>query len=319
MPPNKQLNARVLNLINYIKQNSTLNEEVLKSSSIVAGYTEAEFNEAWTSVEGNLNQASGTETVTQKSLPLKLIISVVLLVVVIAVGIVGYLFLLKRPASISSDIKTQANQFASVLETPTTTPAINSVDNPLRGFLEVFKAVDYKVTTHGKFNLTLQPAEVTADLDGMAFYFKKGQAKRYDYTFSGQPAYVVFSGENYYLLSPTDKSYLLFNKQDGEQFYSSVINAFPLLELFNNLDVSWAKVGENEWQSTSKLKYIIFPSKETDFIIKISSDQKSKLINSMSIKFKESDLWQTVNFTYEELSNLDSLLAISPDYKKKEF
>lgn len=312
MPPGNQ---RVLSLVNYIKQNSSVQLDVLKSSSIIAGYTEAEFQEALNIISGNQNQASTPQPVVKQGLPLKIIIGA-LLILVLTISGVSYLTL-RKPTLKTSTAQTQASQQPVASENPDNLSNENLLEEPNRS-LSILKTADYKVTTHGKF-VPSGPDKFSAELDGMVFYLKNGAVNRVDYKIDGQDAYAIFFGESGYVLSPSNKSYYDFTPEDWGDLYWGMMNGFPLSQYMDNQTLVWVNVGANEWQSKSKLKPI-FLSDESEYIVKLTIDPKNNLVNFMSIKLNQAEPWQTVSFTYEKLAAgvLDSLLVVPPDYQKKQ-
>ncbi len=335
VPPENQ---RIASLVDYLKQNSSVQVEALKSASIAAGYTEAEFVEAQAIISGHQNQATVPPTIAKKGLPLKIIIALILLILILVAGVVGYFLLFKN--------NTLTTKTAS-LKSPEITPEILSPEkgNLFENFSAYLKSKNLKITVSGSLENKNRANLIALELEGEIFYLKKGELVRLDAFVnectdsncdgprSKKEITKLLLPDGVYVLLPEKKLFQNTTKPIaalGLPINDVLIDlkySFPLFQLIESkpdwqqlkepklIQSDWRQTGKQEWESETIFRFNEIETVNRDPISsKVVFSHNYETVESLSIKYSEEASWQTLNFTYENIDNLDNLLTIPKDY-----
>lgn len=335
MPPENQ---RIASLVGYLQQNSSVQVEALRSASIAAGYTEAEFTEAQAIISSHQNQAPVPPTVAKKGLPLKIIIALILLILILVAGVVGYFLLFKN--------NTLTTKTAS-LQSPEITPVFLSPekDKLFDNFSAYLKSKNLKITVSGSLENKNRQNITALELEDGIFYLKKGELVRLDAFINDctdsncdgpkvkMETIQLLLPDGIYALLPEKKSFANTTKPAsslGLPINDALIYfkySFPLFQLIEGrpdwqqpkepklIQSDWRQIGKLEWESETIFRFNEIETVTRDPIqTKIIFSNNYETIETLSIKYPDEASWQTLNFAYESIDDLDNLLIIPKDY-----
>lgn len=270
----------------------------------------------------NGSTSQGVQDNKGKISDIALILIPFLLVCLIGIGIGGALLSQKITPKTTTDTTATINPKSF----PTIQPTTSVLENdPMKIFFSTLSAADYKIATTGKLTNAKQAGGGTEsssiDLNNGIIYVQKGSVVRVDKTDPAKPETGFIMGDKVYALQPTKKTYVISSITDSiGQFYASGIrSSLPLISLADDSKkglVTWQKSGDNEWQADWKWKTPL-DATATQVKVKIRLDSKTSLITNFSVQFDVTQPWQEATFQYEIIPNIESLLAVPPDYQEQ--
>lgn len=341
-------NQNVQNLVEYIRKNPNVSSNQLEEAVLKVGYSKEELNQALEIVEsshvgGNFPDqqnitSSGLEVLTSEeskranNMWLWAILGI--LIILTFGGIAGLYFINQNKAGteiISSTPTPISAPTSKDLAKPTKEPSITQPPatglqtNPMDDFLAALSSANYKVSTSGKIEYKKHEEGLTQssslDLNNGIIYIQESSVVRLDKTDPERPEIAIIKDDQALVLNPTKKTYTAFNVEDelGKFYITTVKASFPLISLGDDTQegtVSWQKITDNEWQADWKWKTPL-DIQETPVKVRIILDSTTKLINILSFRFDNNQSWQDAAFKYETISDIESLLTISSDYKEE--
>ncbi len=206
-------------------------------------------------------------------------------------------------------------------------PPPPEIADPIQAFRTAFGAQDYKVTLSGilAFEQKLKSGTSTLEV--------KFASDRFSAYQKGVPVFVADSKKSIgmidghlTLLAHQAKTYSLVDDPKASPAVAATIRglfdkASPVYNLIapSSSPVLWEKDGELVWfakfNATSS-PVMPLPSGATSTEIRIVLDRESNLIQTISVRMSEADVWQDAQVTYEILPAVGDLLAIPPEYKQ---
>lgn len=252
---------------------------------------------------------------------LKLILIILGIIIILSLAGFGGFLYLRSQSKNSSPVISNMQSSTPQVSTQSANKQSISVNDPLKPFMNNLAAGDFQIKTSGKIVIN---SNETLDFTNGVFYIKKGQLVRGDYIIQNNQAITIISNNNMYNLDPVKNTYFLGNEPGQSLASSSVYALFkqtslllPFLDDDKNNLLVWQKTAENEYQTKWTHKFSPLESgngQPAD--VKIVLNPISGSISSFSVRFVAGDPWQTVTFSYEVATAIDSLLTIPSGYTK---
>lgn len=203
--------------------------------------------------------------------------------------------------------------------------------NPLTAFANVFNTADFKISTSGrvenKQNKTDEKgnpysSSSAMDLNNTIVYVREGKLVRFDSIDPQRPQISFLKENKIYSLNQEKKTYngVDIDTEMGKSFYTIFTSSFPLITLIEDQSktpFTFEKAGESQWQTAWMYKNILAPEESKPIKIKITLDPTTSYITTLSFLMETGQSWQDLTFVYENISNLDSLLTVPPDYTEE--
>lgn len=203
------------------------------------------------------------------------------------------------------------------------------VEDPMKAFSAALSSANYKVSTSGKFENKKQEDSGTQteslDLNNGFIYLQNSSILRVekpkDETNLQELETVIIKDNKGFILNAEKKSYVVVDPSEelGKWYLNAANASFPPLSLLEDSQkgaISWEKSGNNQWQTEWKWK-TPFDPKGIPVKVKIFLHPTTYLIDTVSMKFEDSQPWQDATFRYEKVEDIENLLKIPPEYKEE--
>lgn len=205
----------------------------------------------------------------------------------------------------------------SIEKTPEKISTDPEIKNPIDFFYKNFSTKNYHVKMIGK----------TPD-ENLGFYYEKGAIVRVDKESKYDKSTFIIKNGKLYTISDERKSFVEMSATDPKSTYilslykvASILD--PIIQGETPTATPWTILPQKsdnkdilEYQTIGR-KFISYLPGNADLMdIKITLDSGKALITSVTMKSTKDTNWNSMNFQYEEINNIESIKNFPMDYKK---